>query len=247
MIDGIDVSVFQNIVDWPTVAKSKQFAICRMAYGLTKDEQFDRNWKGIQDAGLIRGAYQFFRPLGDPIAQAEYYAATIKSHTTGDLPPIIDVERGVDKITEEYRAKINPNLAKWIEAIKTALKVTPIIYTAQSYWDDVMGTENFGCELWVANYTGASKPLLPKAWATYRLWQHSATGRVAGVRDGKFDCDLDRYNGTLDEMKTWLASISPEQPPVEPPQEPHKIWVTGADRTTFQFVDPITISYSEPK
>ncbi|MGZ7039929.1 MAG: glycoside hydrolase family 25 protein, partial [Thermoanaerobaculia bacterium] len=71
-VRGIDVSEFQGHVDWAAVHHSGvQFAIARVGDGTYVDPTFETNWHGIRNAGLIRGAYQFFEPRQDPVAQAD--------------------------------------------------------------------------------------------------------------------------------------------------------------------------------
>src|SRR4051812_18132772 len=69
---GIVVSEFQGNINWAQVkAAGKAFAIIRVSDGTGHlDPFFAQNWAGAKAAGLIRGAYQFFEPGGDPVAQA---------------------------------------------------------------------------------------------------------------------------------------------------------------------------------
>src|SRR4051812_32614939 len=69
---GIDVSYYQGTIDWGAVkASGREFAITRINDGNFMDPKFDENWAGIKAAGMIRGAYQFFRPGMDASAQAD--------------------------------------------------------------------------------------------------------------------------------------------------------------------------------
>lgn len=67
LVRGVDVSHWQGRVDWDAMKKSgNTFAIARISDGLAfPDTEFDRNWPAMKAAGLIRGAYQFFRPGDD--------------------------------------------------------------------------------------------------------------------------------------------------------------------------------------
>src|SRR5215213_3249433 len=66
-IHGIDVSRYQNIVDWESV-KSMQVETIQISFAFIKategvrneDVFFKRNWKKAREAGLARGAYHFF-------------------------------------------------------------------------------------------------------------------------------------------------------------------------------------------
>ena len=56
------------------------------------DSEFGANWKGIQSAGLVRGAYQYFEPGEDAAAQADLVVENVGVLGPADLPVVIDVE-----------------------------------------------------------------------------------------------------------------------------------------------------------
>jgi hypothetical protein len=70
---GIDVSYYQGDITWQRVRRAGvQFAFIR-AYDGTDvfDVKFVANWSGAKQAGLLRGAYQFFRPELSALDQAD--------------------------------------------------------------------------------------------------------------------------------------------------------------------------------
>ena len=87
-VSGIDVSEFQGAVNWGAVKASGQaFAIARVSDGTGHiDATFAPNWAGIRAAGMIRGAYQFFEPSEDAVAQANVVIARVGRLGPGDLP-----------------------------------------------------------------------------------------------------------------------------------------------------------------
>src|SRR6202012_3746686 len=85
------------VVDWNAVkASGRTFVFARTSDGLTTpDTQFPTNWPALKKAGLIRGAYQFFRPKRDPVATANLIVKNIADNgglQAGDLPPVLDLE-----------------------------------------------------------------------------------------------------------------------------------------------------------
>src|SRR5688572_25104565 len=90
-IDGIDVSYWQGTIDWPSVAAAGiDFAYIRVTHGLTViDTQFDRNWAGARDNGIIRGAYQYLEPSEDAAEQAQLMLDLMGPLEPGDLPPVL--------------------------------------------------------------------------------------------------------------------------------------------------------------
>ncbi len=203
---GIDVSNYQGSVDWPTVASSGiTFAYAKASEGTGFiDQTFSANWAGMKAAGIFRGAYQYFRPREDPEAQAQLFAQTVGPLEPGDMPPAIDVE-ATDGITGPA---LVDRLLSMLLAVERLLKKRPIIYTSPGFWNAYVRAANGtwpawtpSYYLWVANYTSAPLPYIPNGWSLWVFWQYSGDGRTPGVST---PVDLDRFGGTLDELKWWL-------------------------------------------
>ncbi len=195
-LEGIDVSTYQGMIDWPMVAASgRKYAIARIGDGLGRDATFPRNWQGIKDAGMIRGAYQYFRPNSDPVAQADIVIAAVGRLGQGDLPVTCDVEASTAPDAATYVA----NLHTWIDRVQAATGKAPIIYTGFYYWRDrVGGSRDFAAHpLWHAQYTSAACPNIADAWTDWAFWQYSSTGTVPGISG---NVDLDRFNGTMEDL-----------------------------------------------
>src|SRR5438093_1213301 len=92
-VEGVDVDSSNGTVDWSMVqASGAGFAFAALGDGLAADSQFAANWAGIKNAGLVRGAYQFFRPGGDPTMQANLAISSVGGTLgSGDLPIVVDV------------------------------------------------------------------------------------------------------------------------------------------------------------
>jgi lysozyme len=87
VVKGIDVSNRQNDVDWARVAAAGvQFGYVKATEGegLT-DVRFRENFDGAKAAGLVRGAYRFFRPDKDAEAQVESFLHVVPALSPGDL------------------------------------------------------------------------------------------------------------------------------------------------------------------
>src|SRR5262249_54928117 len=91
---GIDVSYYQEAIDWPRVQRAGiGFAFIRLADGTTvRAPRFAFNWSESRRAGIARGAYLFFRPDQDIAAQADLMIAALRGSDRGDLPPVLDIE-----------------------------------------------------------------------------------------------------------------------------------------------------------
>ncbi|HEY0253449.1 MAG TPA: GH25 family lysozyme, partial [Kofleriaceae bacterium] len=135
---GIDVSYYQGTINWTSVASAgMKFAFMRVSDGTGfHDPKFATYWSGAKSAGLIRGAYQFFRPSQNVTAQADLMIAALGgSYTPGDLPPVLDVEDtgGLGPSTVAARVRT------WVDYVKGKLGVEPIVYTGKYFWRDQVG------------------------------------------------------------------------------------------------------------
>ena len=115
-VKGVDVSTYQGQVDWAAAKKDGvAFAFARASDGLTHpDAQFTRNWQVMKTDGILRGAYQFFRPALDPVAQADLLLQKLKDAgglLPGDLPPVLDAET-IDGVSN---ATLRANMTAWLK------------------------------------------------------------------------------------------------------------------------------------
>jgi len=74
-VPGIDVSHYQEVIDWPTVAAGGEaFGFAKASEGgSVADLYFADNWSAMRGGGLLRGAYHFFHPATDASVQADYF------------------------------------------------------------------------------------------------------------------------------------------------------------------------------
>ena len=203
---GIDVSKWQGTVNWKSVQQAGiAFAFARATYGTSEvDSCFNENWQGMQQAGILRGAYHFFLAAEDPTEQAEFFIRTVGSLGANDLAPVIDVEAG-----SGTSSNLAAGVQTWLTTVEQGLGRRPIIYTAPSYWNEYL-TSAFGSyPLWVAEY-GVSTPKAVNGWTNWTFWQHSSTGAVAGVNG---PVDLDYFNGADEALTAFIsASAAASQP-----------------------------------
>jgi lysozyme len=202
-LKGIDVWEGNGHVDWTKVKNSgRAFAFARVSDGLNHpDAEFSANWSGMKAAGLVRGAYQYFRPGQDPVAQADLLLSKIGTLGAGDLPPVIDVETD----NGQSSSTVVSGVRKWIDRVKAKTGRDPIIYAAAGFWDTLSNTSQFaGNKLWVANYQ-ASCPYMPSTWSKWSFWQSSESGNVSGVSGA---VDLDTFNGSIADLQALTGSSS---------------------------------------
>ncbi len=202
-MQGVDVSVYQGKVDWAVAhANGIDFAFARVSDGTGfPDMEFANNWPAMKAAGVVRGAYQFFRPEEDPTAQANLFVSMLSAASglvPGDLPPVLDLE--VTDSTSD--AAIQAHMQTWFDAMKAATGLQPMLYMSPGFASHA-GTAFGNHPLWVANW-GVSCPAVPGGWSTWAFWQKSDTGMVKGIASA---VDLDEFNGSLAQLPVLGGSL----------------------------------------
>ncbi|HEX6185391.1 MAG TPA: GH25 family lysozyme [Pyrinomonadaceae bacterium] len=195
-LTGIDVSHFQGHVDWQAVkAAGCAFAFAKATEGTgVTDPTFAANWAGMKAAGLLRGAYHFYRAAEPAAEQAAHFLSTVQ-FAPGDLPPVLDIEVN-DGVTGEA---LVGGVQTWLDAVEPAAGVTPVIYTNTPFWDAHFNNQFSAYPLWVAHYTNAPAPSpLPVGWTVWTFWQYSQSLNIGGVAG---PADHDYFNGPLSQLQ----------------------------------------------
>ena len=194
---GIDISYHQDAIQWKKVRHAGiLFAFVRVSDGATfPDPMFAKNWVGAKQAGILRGAYQYFRPSEDPIAQADVLIKAV-GNDRGELPPVFDVETDGGKSP----AAIAERLRTWVARVRARLDVEPIIYTGPDFWRVSVGGADLTTQpLWLAHYTRGC-PVVPEPWTAWTFWQHTDAGEVRGITG---PVDLDVFAGDYHDLEEF--------------------------------------------
>jgi lysozyme len=199
---GVDVSKYQANVNWPAVKTSgRAFGFARVSDGLSyPDSTFATNWSGMKSAGLVRGAYQYFRPGQDPVAQADLLISKLGGKiAAADLPAVLDLETtdGLPSSTVVAHAKT------WLARVEAGTGKRPIVYTA-AFMSGTIGTSFSAYPLWVANY-GTTCPTMPTGWSDWKFWQSSSSGAVPGIAG---NVDVNDFRGALADLKAFAGAPS---------------------------------------
>ncbi len=231
-VPGIDVSYWDAGIDWPKVrATGQRFVFIKASESITyKDPTFDDNWFGAKSAGLLRGAYHFFRCNVDAKKQADYFIDYVKSfNDDGELPPVLDLETP----DGQRKEKIIPAAKTWLDRVEAAFGRKPIIYSGQYFLQDYLSEAGGGPPVWAKDYplwlaqypnqyVDGSQPFLPRGWFKWTFWQYSEKGQVNGINAS---VDLNLFNGTLEELYKFAGA----QIITEKPQKPQKHAVVAGD------------------
>jgi lysozyme len=196
---GMDVSRYQGKIDWKKVSRMRsgkhriRFAFAKATEGVKlTDPHFSRNRREAAEYGISFGAYHFFRPSADPIAQADFFCSRY-SPETGELPPVCDVETDGNLSREELVRR----LAIFLERVEQKTDRTPILYTYYRFYKKYLNADFSRYPLWVAHY-GPGDP----HDVDWTFWQFSEKSRVSGIRH---PVDLNVYSGSAEEFSEYLA------------------------------------------
>jgi lysozyme len=198
-VHGIDVSRHQRSIDWEAVSKmnhndvSISFAFIKASEGRTVvDEYFKENWKEAKEAGIMRGAYHFYRPHLTAEEQMKLFVRQIPRLEKGDLPPVLDIElKGSCP-----PARLRKNLKRWLVLAERHYGMKPIIYTNWGFYKSYLNSAEFkNYPLWIAHY---KTPDLNQKISAWHFWQHTDKAKINGIRGG---VDFNVFKGDEGDLK----------------------------------------------
>ena len=179
-IHGIDVSKYQNNINWKEVKNMEEkgikigFVFIKATEGTSiVDAQFRRNWIEADEQNIPKGAYHFFVSNRNAKKQADNFMQIVNLKK-GDMPPVLDVEKshGVSV------ADMQKGVKTWLNAVENYYGVKPVIYTNIDFYERYFADGFEDYPLWIAHYLQPDKPRIEKNWL---FWQHSEKGRVNGI------------------------------------------------------------------
>lgn len=197
-VHGIDVSHYQSIINWDTLATQDiTFTFVKATEGENfSDTLYCHNWKEMNRVGIIRGAYHFFRPKTSIVNQAENFISSVQFEE-GDLPPVLDVEvlDGASKL------ELIVGIREWLNIIETFYKRKAIIYTNVKFYNKYLAGHFDDNIYWIARYNKDAPDLnFGKSW---HFWQYGNRGRLKGIEG---DVDFNVFNGTREELEMLCFS-----------------------------------------
>jgi lysozyme len=197
-VHGIDVSRYQKLIDWYRVKQTKinghpiNFAFAKATEGYSlRDPMFDRNSRHARQNGLAFGAYHFFNPRLDPRKQANFFIENYSAQS-GDLPPVVDIE----KHGGQNKFQIRQKLEVFLDILEDHYGVRPIIYTYMNFYMSYLYPNFQGYPFWIAHYY--KKRLVASDKLNWIIWQYSDNGRIDGVSG---PVDLNVFKGNLEDLQ----------------------------------------------
>ncbi len=184
---GIDISHYQNKIDWGILAESLDSVVSFVYYksteGLTYIDPLAKNHrKNLERLNIKNGAYHFFAPRLDAFSQAEHFVSCY-SKSSISLPPVLDVE------TEGSSDKqLIKGMKIWLKKVEVMTGEKPIIYTSYHFYKTKFHGEFDGHQFWIASYSKKESRLKDDCIIH---WQYSDRGKIPGI-DGFVDLNFSK-------------------------------------------------------
>jgi lysozyme len=196
---GIDISYYQGEVDWTAVrGDGVGFAYLKATEGGDRiDPRFRENWEGARAAGVHRGAYHFWYHCRSGAEQAAWFIANVPKDAEA-LPPVLDMEWTPFSPTCTARpdaSTLHAEMQDWLDTVEAHYGKRPVIYTSVDFFRDRIHDAFHNYHLWVRSVAG--HPSIRYGNRKWRIWQHTATGRTAGI---KGHVDQNVFAGSLSDF-----------------------------------------------
>jgi lysozyme len=206
----IDLSHWNRVTDWPTVAKSGVAGVIhKFSQGVSyRDPAYAAARQGAKAAGLLFGRYHF--------ADGTDVKTQVKNFIEGAW--------GEELLALDWEDNTGGggtmSLAQAVEFVKqieVATGQTPVLYGGNRIKEALAGTPNptlARCRLWLAQYAAA--PVCPPGWTKPWLWQWTDKGTTPGVVGA---VDQDTFAGLVDDLHAEWTGDAPPVPGPTPPVE----------------------------
>ncbi len=197
-VNGIDVSKWQQAIDWKTVkASGIKFAMLRLAHGASKDIQFENYYNGATEQGIPVGIYCY--SMAKSVAEGQKEAKNLLEMLDGKeltYPIALDLEDNLQlkNMSKSQRTKLITEYKKIVEAAGYKFVVYANLNWLRNYIDQTKLEDN-DVDIWIARYRSQSLGHGYTGGGTVQMWQYSSSGQIDGILDAygryiKVDLDV---------------------------------------------------------
>ncbi|MCR5192354.1 MAG: glycoside hydrolase family 25 protein [Bacteroidales bacterium] len=199
---GIDVSRFQDSIDWKKVVKNSnlEFVYVKASEGASiRDQMYTYNVKKAKDAGLLVGSYHVYSSRTTAYQQFANFKKAV-GKTKQDIIPVLDIE--AVHCHKLYMERVD----KLLELMEKEYGAKPMIYTSEKLYTTHFDNKKYkSYHFFIANYK--REPAV-----AYTLWQYTQHGRQKGIA-GFVDFSKFNKKYNIEDIKiTEKDTSSNEQP-----------------------------------
>lgn len=190
--------------DWDAI---RRFGIWGVIYKATEgssyvDYTYQDARRQVEDAGLLFGAYHFFRP-GDATAQADHFLEN--AAPDGGTLLVLDHEDDGCSIGD---------VKEFMKRVEDKTGQRPALYSGNVIKEQLGSNRDeylASCRLWLCQY--GSSPSWPPNWDSMWLWQYTdgAAGPSPHEVPGIGNCDINSYGlSQADLERSWAPGAGPD-------------------------------------
>lgn len=228
IIDGIDVSLYQEQIDWAKVKRQGiDFAYIRLGFSYlasphrtNTDSWFEYNYKEARANDIMVGVYYYSTATSPTEAQKEAkYVLEVLDDRELDLPVAYDFEMpSGSRLTSAYNSwssstrkdKTATNSLAFLNYIEKNSDYESMFYSYRSITSPYgsPGSNKINMNLidnkfkvWLAQYSTDNSYERP-----YEYWQYTSSGSVTGI-SGRVDCNFWYYDNDAEKTKSGTKSI----------------------------------------
>lgn len=210
MVTGCDISRYQTPVNFIVMKAAEiDFVICRGYFDEVADLTFPVYHAGAGAVGMIRGVYHFANYRKDPVQQASLLGALYSRYPT-ELPPALDFEW-----YSEWETLSRVQALAWIKLYVTRVDSltgrTCMFYCNRSMLQFLSPLPDWlkVRALWISCPDPVADPGHGE-FNKWTFWQYTYKGDGPAYGVTSLDLDMDRFNGTLAELKAFCG-IQPDE------------------------------------
>lgn len=189
-LSGIDVSHYQNLIDWKAVKEyGIDFAFIKCLQGKSKvDECFHTNMQNAISNNIPVGVYVYSKAktIDDAVAEAKRVIKECQSYRL-TYPVVLDFEsKHFEDMSLAMRGKI---IDAFCQTILSDGNYIPMLYSSRYWLMHMIPAEVVKkYDIWLAEYTTGE----PKYTGDYKVWQYGL-GKVTGII-GDVDMNICYYD-----------------------------------------------------
>ncbi|MBR5362915.1 MAG: hypothetical protein IK134_06305 [Oscillospiraceae bacterium] len=218
---GIDISKYQEEIDWETLAASDvKFVILRCckvirAYNDWEvDATFETNYAAAKAAGIAVGCYMFTDAAStEEFEEDVSYMLSFLQDKSFEFPVFLDME-SASRQEHLSPSVFMPALLTGLEMIEDAGH-TAGVYSSSAFFNECIDRKQIqeaGYPIWEANYfntiNGLTSPAGHDLSGEATIWQYSGCGRAPGIRT-TVDCNICYTYSYFNHAATIVNSVLP--------------------------------------
>lgn len=215
MLDGVDISAWQDELNSSKISSDVDFAILRTSYtgtnssfSMGKDSKFAQHYKNAKAAGKLVGVYEYSQAKTEEEAIKEADFLVKQLNTVGvkpsdlALPVYIDYEFGGRLKSSISKTIARKTVRAFCEKIKE-LGYVPGIYANLSTLTSTLDGAELGKEydIWCAQYNDSCG-----FSGNYSKWQYTSSARIEGLYNSGKKTNIDANFWYIDKNRKSSSS-----------------------------------------